>query len=58
MKYLAAVLGCATLAAAHGYIDNATISNEFYEFYQPYLDPYMNPAVCVSSCSVLQHHQY
>ncbi|THY68595.1 endoglucanase IV precursor [Aureobasidium pullulans] len=44
MKYLAAVLGCATLAAAHGYIDNATIGGDEYQFYQPYLDPYMNPA--------------
>ena len=49
MKYLAAVLGCATLAAAHGYIDNATIGGDEYQFYQPYLDPYMNPAVCVWS---------
>ncbi|RMY69375.1 hypothetical protein D0863_06485 [Hortaea werneckii] len=35
----------AALAAAHGYVDNATIGGEEYTFYQPYLDPYMDPAV-------------
>lgn len=45
MKYAATCLGFAALAAAHGYVDNATIGGEEYTFYQPYLDPYMDPAV-------------
>ena len=45
MKYAAACLSFAALAAAHGYVDNATIGGEEYTFYQPYLDPYMDPAV-------------
>ncbi|KAI6807552.1 hypothetical protein KC332_g13345, partial [Hortaea werneckii] len=44
MKYAAACLSFAALAAAHGYVDNATIGGEEYTFYQPYLDPYMDPA--------------
>ncbi|GAB1740498.1 endoglucanase IV precursor [Hortaea werneckii] len=44
MKYAATCLGFAALAAAHGYVDNATIGGEEYTFYQPYLDPYMDPA--------------
>lgn len=51
MKYLAAVLSCAALAAAHGYVDNATIGGEEYEFYQPYTDPYTSPTVCLSPSS-------
>lgn len=43
MKVLAAILGGAGLAAAHGYIDNATIGGQFYQFYQPYTDPYTSP---------------
>ncbi|KAF2840105.1 lytic polysaccharide monooxygenase [Patellaria atrata CBS 101060] len=41
MKSLAAVIGCATLVAAHGWVDNATIGGQYY---QPYQDPYMSPA--------------
>jgi len=35
----------ATLVAAHGYIDNATIGGQIYTFYQPYTDPYTSPTV-------------
>lgn len=52
MKYLAALLASAALAAAHGWIDNATIGGKEYQFYQPYLDPYTVPAVrrnCLST---------
>jgi hypothetical protein len=45
MKVLAAILGGAGLAAAHGYIDNATIGGQYYQFYQPYTDPYTSPTV-------------
>lgn len=44
MKYLASLLGSAALVAAHGYVDNATIGGEVFQFYQPFQDPYMNPA--------------
>ncbi|KAJ2893039.1 Polysaccharide monooxygenase Cel61a [Zalerion maritima] len=43
MKYIASLLASAGLVAAHGYVDNATIGGEYYEFYQPYLDPYWSP---------------
>jgi hypothetical protein len=33
----------AALVSAHGYVDNATIGGTFYEFYQPYTDPYTSP---------------
>lgn len=45
MKSVAAILGFAATVAAHGYVDNATIGGEYYQFYQPYTDPYMSPAV-------------
>ncbi|KAH7369317.1 glycoside hydrolase [Plectosphaerella cucumerina] len=38
------LLGIAGLAAAHGFVDNATIGGVEYEFYQPFQDPYINPA--------------
>lgn len=53
MKYAAACLSFAALAAAHGYVDNATIGGEEYTFYQPYLDPYMDPAVRQAPIMVL-----
>lgn len=40
MKYLTSALAFATAVAAHGYVDNATISGTEYTFYQPYTDPY------------------
>ncbi|ORY70902.1 endoglucanase IV precursor [Pseudomassariella vexata] len=43
MKFFASLLATASLAAAHGYVDNATIGGEVYTFYQPYTDPYMSP---------------
>ncbi|KAF2756200.1 glycoside hydrolase [Pseudovirgaria hyperparasitica] len=43
MKSLTLILTTATLAAAHGYVDNATIGGTYYQFYQPYQDPYMSP---------------
>lgn len=43
MKYLAAALAFATAVAGHGYVNNATIGNKAYTFYQPYQDPYMSP---------------
>lgn len=46
MKVFVAILGTAGLAAAHGWVDNATIGGEEYQFYQPYEDPYMTPPVC------------
>jgi len=43
MKVLVAILGGACLAAAHGYIDNGTIGGQYYQFYQPFTDPYTSP---------------
>ncbi|KAK7193264.1 hypothetical protein DPSP01_008135 [Paraphaeosphaeria sporulosa] len=43
MKYLLPTLGFAAAVAAHGYVDNATIANKVYTFYQPYQDPYISP---------------
>lgn len=34
MKYIVSTLAAAGLAAAHGYVDNATIGGTSYEFYQ------------------------
>ena len=34
MKVIASLLAGASLAAAHGYIDNGTIGGEYYQFYQ------------------------
>lgn len=31
----------ATTVSAHGYVDNATINGQYYQFYQPYQDQYM-----------------
>jgi hypothetical protein len=44
MKYILPTLGFAAAVAAHGYVDNATIANKVYTFYQPYQDPYISPA--------------
>ncbi|KAF2019785.1 lytic polysaccharide monooxygenase [Aaosphaeria arxii CBS 175.79] len=44
MKYILQTLGLVAVAAAHGYVDNATIGGKEFTFYQPYQDPYMNPA--------------
>ncbi|TDZ71709.1 Polysaccharide monooxygenase Cel61a [Colletotrichum trifolii] len=40
MKVAACILGLAALVAGHGYVDNATIGGTYYQFYQPYADPY------------------
>ncbi|KAI8163691.1 Polysaccharide monooxygenase Cel61a [Colletotrichum sp. SAR 10_70] len=41
MKISACILGLgAALVAGHGYVDNATIGGTYYQFYQPYSDPY------------------
>lgn len=45
MKVFVAALASAGLAAAHGWVDNATIGGEQYDFYQPYEDLYMSPPV-------------
>ncbi|KAI3397523.1 hypothetical protein diail_10615 [Diaporthe ilicicola] len=39
-----ALIASATLVAGHGYVTNATIGGQDYEFYQPYTDPYKSPA--------------
>jgi hypothetical protein len=44
MRVLASLVASASLVAAHGYVDNGTIGGQYYQFYQPYQDPYMNPA--------------
>lgn len=44
MKLILPTLSIAALVAAHGYVDNATIANKVYTFYQPYQDPYISPA--------------
>ncbi|KAJ2967668.1 hypothetical protein NUW58_g10397 [Xylaria curta] len=43
MQILSTLLLGAALVAAHGYVDNATIGGQVYQFYQPYTDPYTNP---------------
>ncbi|PVH97502.1 lytic polysaccharide monooxygenase [Periconia macrospinosa] len=43
MKYFLSILGLVATAAAHGYVDNATIGGQLYTFYQPFQDPYTNP---------------
>jgi len=44
MQIVACILGFAALVTGHGYVDNATIGGTYYQFYQPYADPYTNPA--------------
>ncbi|KAF3763853.1 family 61 glycoside hydrolase [Cryphonectria parasitica EP155] len=44
MKYGLLALASAGLVFGHGYVDNATISGISYTFYQPYTDPYEDPA--------------
>ncbi|KAM0645609.1 Esterase/lipase/thioesterase [Verticillium nonalfalfae] len=44
MKLLATILATAAVVSAHGYVDTAVIGGQNYQFYQPYQDPYMNPA--------------
>ncbi|KAL2015408.1 hypothetical protein VTK56DRAFT_5532 [Thermocarpiscus australiensis] len=41
MKTFTTLLASVGLVAAHGYVDNATIGGQFYQFYQPYVDPYL-----------------
>ncbi|KAI3320160.1 lytic polysaccharide monooxygenase [Xylariaceae sp. AK1471] len=43
MKLPAALFLGATLVAAHGYVDTATIGGQVYTFYQPNTDPYTSP---------------
>ncbi|KAK2032513.1 family 61 glycosyl hydrolase [Colletotrichum zoysiae] len=38
------LLGSAALVAAHGIVNNGVIGGKNYTFYQPFQDPYMNPA--------------
>lgn len=38
-----ALIASATLVAGHGYVTNATIGGDDYEFFQPYTDPYKSP---------------
>lgn len=45
MKYFGSTLAFATAVAAHGYVNNATINNKDYTFYQPYQDPYVSGGV-------------
>lgn len=40
MKQFVSLLAFAALAWAHGYVDNGTIGGVYYQFYQPYTDPY------------------
>ncbi|TQN69416.1 Polysaccharide monooxygenase Cel61a [Colletotrichum shisoi] len=44
MQIATCMLGLAALVAGHGYVDNATIGGTYYQFYQPYADPWTNPA--------------
>jgi hypothetical protein len=44
MRVIASLIASAGLVAAHGYVDNGTIGGQYYQFYQPYQDPYINPA--------------
>lgn len=37
MQVLSALFFGATLVAAHGYVDTATIGGQVYQFYQPYV---------------------
>ncbi|VBB86024.1 Putative Glycoside Hydrolase Family 61 [Podospora comata] len=41
MKSVLVALATATAVSAHGWVDNITISGQFYQLYQPYQDPYM-----------------
>lgn len=43
MQITLSLLCTAALAAAHGYVETATIGGQTYQFYNPYQDPYMNP---------------
>ncbi|KAI0429532.1 glycoside hydrolase family 61 protein [Xylaria sp. FL1042] len=43
MHVLSTFLLGATLVAAHGYVNDATIGGAAYTFYQPYTDPYTSP---------------
>lgn len=49
MQILITLLLGATLVAGHGYVDNATIGGQVYQFYQPYTDPYTNPKVGIEA---------
>ncbi|KAK2061046.1 hypothetical protein LY76DRAFT_590834 [Colletotrichum caudatum] len=41
---ITSLLGSAALVAAHGIVNNGVIGGKNYTFYQPFQDPYMNPA--------------
>ncbi|KAH7083990.1 glycoside hydrolase [Paraphoma chrysanthemicola] len=41
MRYIPSLLACAASVTAHGFVQNATIGGKEYD---PYQDPYMNPA--------------
>ncbi|KFH42522.1 Polysaccharide monooxygenase Cel61a-like protein [Hapsidospora chrysogenum ATCC 11550] len=43
MRHLASLLSTAALASAHGFVTNASIGGQTYQFYDPNTDPYMNP---------------
>ena len=43
MRHLTSLLATAALASAHGFVANASIGGETYEFYDPNTDPYTNP---------------
>jgi hypothetical protein len=54
MKFLATIVGAASLVEltwAHGYVDNATIGGAYYQFYQPYSDPYYSTPVSKSAAT-------
>ncbi|KAM0561546.1 hypothetical protein ACHAPJ_003430 [Fusarium lateritium] len=44
MRVIFSLLCTAALAAAHGYVESATIGGKAYEFYNPNTDPYTSPA--------------
>lgn len=37
------IIGVASMAAAHGIVQNITIAGKFYDLYDPYITPYENP---------------
>lgn len=43
MQTFAGLLTTASVVAAHGYVNTASIGDETYTFYQTYTDPYTNP---------------
>lgn len=43
MRAVLSLLATASVAAAHGFVDNATIGGQTYDFYDPNTDPYTSP---------------